>query len=111
MHVHVQVIKPASSRLGSACCQWIVIVEGKGLPAIAAATGLLLLGSGLIDLHRRAIVVCAIEAIDCRMSFRFTRHFDEAKAPTSASVTIGNQFDGFHGSVCREFIRKILLGR
>ncbi len=96
----------------------MVVIEGKGLPAISApvpsttsATGPLLLGSGLIDLHRLAFVVCAVEAIDCRMSFRFTRHFDEAKAPGSASVTIGNQFDGFHGSECREFIRKILFGR
>ncbi len=97
----------------------MVVIEGKGLPAISVdavpttttAAGLSLLGSGLIDLHRPAIVVGAVEAIDCRMSFRFTRHFDEAKAPGSASVTIGNQLDGFHGSVCREFIRKILLGR
>ncbi len=111
MHVHVQVIKPASSKPGSACCQWIVVIEGKGLPAISAAAGSLLLGFGLIDRHRPAIVVAAVEAIDCRMSFRFTRHFDEAKAPASASATIGNQLDGFHGSACREFIRKILLGR
>ncbi len=75
MHVHVQVIKPASSKLGSAGCQWIVVIERTGLPAIsAAATGPFLLGSGLIDLHRPAIVVGAVEAIDCRMSFRVTHH-------------------------------------
>ncbi len=96
----------------------MVVIEGKGLPAISApvpsttsATGPLLLGSGLIDLHRPALVVGAVETIDCRLSFRFTRHFDEAKALESASVTIGNQLDGFHSSASREFIRKILLGR
>ncbi len=103
MHVHVQVIKPASSKLGSARCRWIII-EGTGLPAIAAAAVHVPQGSSLIDLHRPAIVVGAIEAIDCRMSFRCTHHFDEAKAPGSASVTIGHQLDGFHGSECREFI-------
>ncbi len=104
MHIHVQVIQPASSKLGSACCQWIVVIGGKGLPAISAAAVHRPQGFGLIDLHRLAIVVAPIEAIDCRMSFRFTRHFDEAKAPGSASVTIGHQLDGFHGSECREFI-------
>ncbi len=97
----------------------MVVIEGKGLPAISiaavptttSAAGPPLLGFGFIDLHRSAFVVGAVEAIDCRMSFRFTRHFDEAKAPGSASVTISNQLDGFHGSVCREFMRKILLGR
>ncbi len=68
-------------------------------------------GFGLIDLHRPAFVVAAVEAIDCRPTLRFTCHFDEAKAPGSASVMIGNQLNGFHDSVCREFIRKILLGR
>ncbi len=112
MHVHVQVIKPASSKLGSARCQWIIGIEGKGLPAISSAVAVhLLQGFGLIDLHRPAIIVGAVEAIDCRLSFRFTHHFDEAKAPASVSVMIGNQLDGFHGSVCREFNRKILLGR
>ncbi len=112
MHVHVQVIKPASSKLGNARCQWIIVIEGKGLPAISSAAAVhLLQGFSLIDLHRPAIIVGAVEAIDCRLSFRFTHHFDEAKAPALASVTIGNQLDGFHGSVCREFNRKILLGR
>ena len=94
MHVHVPVIKPASSKLGSARCQWIVVIEGKGLPAISATAVHLPQGSGLIDLHRPAIIVGAVEAIDCRLSFRFTHHFDEAKAPALASVTIGNQLDG-----------------
>ncbi len=111
MHVHVQVIKPDSTKLGRTYCQWIVVIEGKGLSAISAASVPVLQGSGLIDLHRPAIVVGPVEAIDCRLSFGFTRHFDEAKALASTSVTIGNQLDGFHGSVCREFIRKILLGR
>ncbi len=111
MHVLVQVIKPASSKLGSARCQWIIVIEGKGLPAISAAAVYLPQGSGLIDLHRPAIIVGAVEAIDCRLSFHFTHHFDEAKTPALASVTIRNQLDGFHDSVCREFIRKILLGR
>ncbi len=111
MHVHVQVIKPANSKLSSARCQWIIVIEGGGLPAISAAAVRVPQGSGLIDLHRLAIIVGAVEAIDCRLSFRFTHHFDEAKAPALASVTIGNQLDGFHGSVCREFNRKILLGR
>ncbi len=112
MHVHAQVIKPASSKLGSARCQWIIIIEGKGLPAISSAAVVRVpQGFGLIDLHRPAIIVGAVEAIDCRLSFGITGHFDEAKALESASVTIGNQLDGFHGSACREFIRKILLGR
>ncbi len=111
MHVHVQVIKPASSKLDSARCRWIIVIEGKGSPAISAATVDLSQGFGLIDLHRPAIIVGAVEAIDCRLSFRFTYHFDEAKAPALAGVTIGNQLDGFHGSVCRKFNRKILLGR
>ena len=112
MHVHVQVIKPASSKLGSARCQWIIVIEGRGLPAISSAAAVHIpQGFGLIDLHRPAIIVGAVEAIDCRLSFRFTHHFDEAKAPALTSVTIGNQLDGFHGSVCREFNRKILLGR
>ncbi len=112
MQVHVQVIKPASPKLGSARCQWIIVIEGKGLPAISSAVAVhLLQGFGLIDLHRPAIIVGAVEAIDCRLSFHFTHHFDEAKAPALTSVTIGNQLDGFHGSVYREFNRKILLGR
>ncbi len=111
MHVHVYTIKPDSSKLGSARCQWIVVIEGKGLPAISATAVHIPQGSGLIDLHRPAIVVGAVEAIDCRMSCHRTRHFDEAKAPASANATIGNQLDGFHGSECCEFIRKILLGR
>ena len=112
MHVHVQVIKPASSKLGSARYQWIIVIEGRGLPAISSAAAIHLpQGFGLIDLHRPAIIVGAVEAIDCRLSFHFTHHFDEAKAPTSVGVTVGNQLDGFHGSVCREFNRKILLGR
>jgi hypothetical protein len=103
MHVRVQVIKPASSKLGSARCQWIVVIEEKRLPTIsatvrattsAATTRPILLGPGLIDLHRSAFVGGAVERIDCRMSFRFTRYFDEAKALGSASVTIGNQLDG-----------------
>ena len=112
MHVHVPVIKPASSKLGSARCQWIIVIDGRGLPAISSAAAVHLpQGFGLIDLHRPAIIVGAVEAIDCRLSFRFTHHFDEAKDPALASVTIGNQLDGLHGSVCREFDRKILLGR
>ncbi len=111
MHVHVQVIKPASSKLGSTRCQWIIVIERKGSPAISAAAVHVPKGSGLIDLHRPAIIVGAVEVIDCRLSFRFTHHFDEAKAPALASVTIGNQLDGFYSSVCREFSRKILLGR
>ncbi len=111
MHIHVQVIKPASSKLGSACCKWIVVIGGKGLPAISAGAVHLPQGSGLIDLHRPAFVVGAVEAIDCRMRFHFTHHFDEAKDLASARVSLGNQLDGFHGSVCREFICKILLVR
>ncbi len=111
MHVHVQVIKPASSKLGSARCQWIFVIEGRGLPAISAAAVRVPQGSGLIDLHRPAIIVGTVQAIDCRLGFCFTHHFDETKAPASASVTIRNQLDGFHDSVCREFNRKILLGR
>ena len=111
MHVHVQVIKPVSSKLSSTRCQWFIVIEGKGSPAIFAAAVHIPQGSGLIDLHRPAIIVGAVEAIDCRLSFRFTHHFDEAKAPALASVTIGNQLDGLHDSVCREFDRKILLGR
>ena len=111
MHVHVQVITRTSSKSGSASCLCIVVIEGQGLPAISAAAVHFPQGFGLIDLHRPAFVVAAVEAIDCRLSLRFTRHFDEAKAPASTSVMISNQLDGFHGSVCREFIRKILLGR
>ncbi len=110
MHVHVQVIKPASSKLGSARCRWIII-EGTGLPAIAAAAVHVPQGSGLINYHRPAIIVGAVEVIDCRVSFRFTHHFDETKSLGSASGSIGIQLDGFHGSVFREFDRKILLGR
>ncbi len=52
MYVHVQVIKPASSKLGSACCQEIIVIEGKGLPVISTATAVPVpQGSGLIDLH------------------------------------------------------------
>ncbi len=82
----------------------MVVIERTGLPAISAAAGPLLLGSGLIDRHRPAFVVAAVEAINCRLSFRFTRHFNEAKALASASVRIGNQLGRFHGSEYREFI-------
>ncbi len=61
--------------------------------------------------HRSAVVVGAVEAINCRLSFGVGTHFDKAKALASASVTIGDQFGGFHGSGCREFIRQFLLGR
>ncbi len=111
MHVHVQVIKPPVRSWVAHDVSGLLLLRVKGLPAISAAAGSFLLGSGLIDLHRPAFVVGAVEAIDCRLSFGITRHFDEAKALASACVTIGNQLDGFHGSSCREFIRKILLGR
>ncbi len=75
------------------------------------AAGPLLLGPGLIDFHWPAVVVGAVEAFNCRLSFGVSRHFYEAKALASASITIGNQLGGFYGPTCREFLRKLLLGR
>ncbi len=85
------------TRLASTRCQCIVAIGGNGLPAISAAvpatttTGPLLLGSGLIDLHWPALIIGAVELVDCRVGFRVTRHFDEAKALALASGTISNQ--------------------
>jgi len=42
MHVHVQVIKPASSQLGSASCDGSVVIDRMGLPAISAARSVVL---------------------------------------------------------------------
>ncbi len=84
-------IRPASTR-----CRCIVAIGGNGLPAISAAVpatttaGPLLLGSGLIDLHWPALIIGAVQVIDCRVGFKVTRHLDEAEALTLPRVTIGN---------------------
>ncbi len=120
MHVHVQVTMPTSSMLGSACCQWIVIIKDKSLPAISAAAvptttsaaaGPLLLGFGLIDRHRPAIAVGAIEFLDSLLRLAIARHLDEAKALALTRITICDHVDRIDRAALTKRILQSLLVR
>ncbi len=119
MHVHVQVIKPATSRLGSAYCQWIVVIEGKGLPAISAAAvrpttsapRLPLLGFGFIDSDLTTVEAGTIEFLDSLLRLAVARHLDEAKALALTGITIRDHGDPIDRTAQAERILQSLLGR
>ncbi len=109
MHVHVQVIKPTSSKLGSACCQWIVVIEGKGLPEISAA-GSLLLGFGFIDNDLAAVEAGTVEFLDSLLRLAVARHLDEAKASALTRITIRDHVDRIDRTALAKRILQSLLG-
>jgi len=117
MHAHFQVFKPASSKRGNVCCQQIVGYEGKGLPTILAAAvptttsaaGPLLLGFGLIDLHRPAIAVGAIKFLDSLLRLAIPRHLDKGKALALTRITICDDVDRINRAALAKRILQLLL--
>ena len=116
MQVHLQVIKPASSKLGSAQCQWIIVIEGKGLPAISAAdapptiaTRSLFLRFSLVDRHWLAVAVGTVEFLDCLLRLALARHLDEAKALALTRITIRDHVDRINRAEPAKCILESLL--
>ncbi len=127
MYVHVQVTKPDSSKPASAYCQWIVVIGGKGLPAISAAAvptttsaavptttsaaGPLLLGFGFIDSDLAAVEAGTIEFLDSFLRLALARHLDKAKALALTRITIRDHVDPIDRAALAKRILQSLLGR
>ena len=114
MHVHVQVIKPVSSKLGSARCQWIIVIQGKGLPAIstAATTAVVPWGLrlGFIDNDLAAVEAGTVEFLDSLLRLAVARHLDETKASALTRITIRDHVGRINHAALAKRILQSLLG-
>ena len=64
--------------------------------ATAATTPTIFARAGFIDFQHAAGEFLAVELIDCRCSFFFSRHFDESETFRSAGVAILDHAGGFN---------------
>lgn len=75
----------------------------------AAATSALRTGTGDIDVQGTAIQISAVQSGDGVISLLIVGHFDEAEAPRTASVTVGQNAYTVHGSERFERIAEIVF--